>query len=761
MNIRTLIRSLGGGEITPELYGRFDLAKFQTGLASCRNFQILPHGPAANRAGFGYINEVKFSAKKTRIIEYSFNTDQTYILEFGDLYVRFHTGGATLLSAASLTISAITKANPAVVTYVGTDPANGDWFFLATIGGMTQLNGRYVKAANVNTVAKTFEITDLANVNINSISYPVYSGGGTASKVYEVATPYPEAELFSIGHEQNADVITLVHPLHPPMQLNRLGASNWTLTTITFLPTVTAPTGFGVVPSPVSGAVSYSYTVTAIATDGLEESLQTTTVAVVNDLTVVGNANTLSWAAVTGAVRYNCYKLNNGLFGYIGQTKALTFVDKNILADLTRSPPEPNAPFTGTDNYPSCVSYFEQRRVFGGSNNKPQNLWFTRSATESNMTFSIPTQADDSISLRIAARQVNKIRHIVPLSNLLILTAGGEWQAQSKNSDVITPNSISIVPQAYVGANFVRPVITSTAVLYVQAQGSRVRQLSFSWQSQKYNSEDASIMAPHLFDNNTMVDMSYSRAPTQTVWVVRNDGVLLGMTYVPEQQINAWHHHDTLNGSFESSACVAEGSEDVLYTVTRRTVNGRSVRYIERLHSRLFVLPQDAFFVDAGLTYSGAPTKLLSGLWHLENTSVAILGDGAVFPNQIVMGGQITLTQAVSTAQVGIPITAELKTLPLSFETQGLGAGRTKNIDKVYVRTNQSSGLFAGPDSNNLVQYKQRTIENYGLPPVLRSAELEINIQPLWQDDGFVALRQSDPLPLTVVSISLEVAIGG
>src|SRR5581483_10258065 len=146
--MKTLTRSYAGGEIAPELFGRLDQVKYQTGLAQALNFEILPHGPARNRAGFGFVNEVKFSAKRTRVIPFNFgsgssSSTQTYILELGDQYIRIHTQGATLLSGTSKNITGITQANPGVVTSAAHGYSNGQWLYLQSIGGMTQLNGRW------------------------------------------------------------------------------------------------------------------------------------------------------------------------------------------------------------------------------------------------------------------------------------------------------------------------------------------------------------------------------------------------------------------------------------------------------------------------------------------------------------------------------------------------------------------------------------------------------------------------------------------
>lgn len=684
-NVRTLNRSFAGGELTPEMFGRIDDQKFQTGAAKMRNFIALPHGPAANRPGFGYVNEVKTSANKTRLIPFVFSTTQTMVIELGAGYFRFHTQGATLLNGAA---------------------------------------------------------------------------------PYEIANPYAAADLFDIHYVQSADVLTLVHPNYPPQELRRLGATNWTLTPITFTPTITAPTG---VASAATQATSpsnlrdYVYVVTAVGSNGKDESLASASAVTApqNNLLQTGAYNTVTWAAVTGALRYNVYLQRNGLFGYIGQTDQLTFKDDNITPDLSKTPPLQYAPFGGAGDYPGAVSYFEQRRCFAGTINAPQNVWMTKSGTESNMAYSLPTRDDDSINIRVSAREANTIRHLVPLQNLALLTSSAEWRMTSINTDAITPSSVSVRPQSYIGANNVQPIIVNNNLLYGAARGGHVREMAYNWQANGYITGDLSLRAPHLFDGQNIVDMAYAKAPQPICWFVSDSGKLLGLTYVPEQQVGAWHWHDT-DGLFESCAVVAEGNEDVLYVIVNRTVNGTQRRYVERMASRRFATQADAFFVDAGLTYSGAPATVISGLSHLEGKTVNILGDGAVFPQAVVSGGQVALAYSASKVQIGLPITADLQTLPLAMQIDnGFGQGRQKNVNKAWLRVYQSGGIFIGPDADSLKEAKPRTNEPYGTPPSLKSTEIPVMLTPTWADSGQVFVRQKDPLPLTVVSLTLEVAVGG
>ena len=663
---------------------------------------------------------------------------------------------------------------------------------------------------------------------------------------YEVTTPYLEADLFDLHYVKSADVLTIVHPNYPPQELRRLGSTSWTLTAISFVSSLTAP---GSVTATASGGTgtTYNYVVTTVGANGIDESVASSTASCNGNLLATSAYNTISWAAATGAQRYKVYKQQNGLFGYIGQTDQLTFKDDNIVADLSVCSPQVNNPFPGAGDYPGAVSYFEQRRCFAGTTNKPQNIWMTKSGTESNMNYSLPTRDDDSITFRVAAREANTIRHILPLTNLVLLTSAAEWRITSINSDAITPSTVSVRPQSYVGASNVQPVIINNNMIYPAARGGHMRELAYSWQANGYVTGDLSLRAPHLFDGNTIVDMAFEKAPYPIVWAVSSTGTLLGLTYVPEQQVGAWHWHDT-DGSFESCCVVSEGNEDVLYVIVKRVINGSTVRYVERISTRLFSTQSDAFFVDCGATLNTANTTAttvtvsggttwasgdsvtitasaalfaypgttdvndaiiltdaagttyrltitatssttvatarlgsalpvalrgtaingfsfardsVSGLTWLEGKTVSILADGAVHPQRVVTSGKITLDQAAAKVQVGLPITADMQTLPWAAQIDaGYGQGRTKNVNKVWLRVYRSSGIFVGPDSDNLTEAKQRTTEIYGSPPALKSEEIPVMITPSWNDSGQVFVRQSDPLPLTVVSMTLEVAVG-
>lgn len=847
MSVKTLTRAFNGGIQSPEMFGRVDLAKNQTGLAKAVNFVLLPHGPAQNRSGFEYVLEVKNSLKQTRAIPFEYSTTQTYALEVGEFYVRFHVNGGTLLEA-NKNITGITNANPGVVTSAAHGYNNGDTLFLASIGGTTALNGRWVKVAGAT--ANTYQLTDLAGANIDTTAMGVYTAGGTCARVYEVVTPYAEADLFSLHYTQSADVLTITHPNYNPMELKRLGPTNWTLSSILFVPTISTPAQPTLTVSGSSGTTLNRYKMTAVSRDGLEESLPspaavsggTTAIsaitqanpakvtanghsralndpiyiagvvgmtqvageylvgsvvdannitiknldgtavdstaytaytsggtvqlaAIANDLTTAGNNNVITGAVIANAVRYNFYKFKSGLYGYIGQASVPSFTDNNIAPDMSKTPAEVDNPFSSAGNYPRSVGYFDQRRAFAGTTNKPQNFWATRSATEANLSFSIPTRDDDRIAFRIAARQANTIEHIVPLLDLMLLTSGGEWLIQTAGSDVLTNTSAKPRQISAEGANKVQPIVTGKAVLYAQARGGRVREMVYQTTTAGgngiYVSNDISVNCPDRFDPYNIVDAAYTRAPHKIGWFVRSDGMMIATTYLPEQQVQAWHEHSTQNGTFESACAVQEGSEDALYAITKRTINGRTVRYFERMRTRRLTGQASAFFVDAGSTYNGAATLTITNAWHLEGQKISILADGAVHPQRTVTNGSFTLDNAASVINFGIPITADLQTLPLAIEAEAAGQGQKKSVNSVKLRVAESSGIFAGPAFDKLKEARIRTTEPYGSPPRLQSTIVPIIMPNLVDYEAQVCVRQADPLPLTVSAMILDVALGG
>ncbi len=667
--------SFTGGELAPSLHARVDLAKYANGLKRCRNFMVHAHGGVSNRPGLKFVAEAKHRDRKSRLIEFAFNTTQTYALEFGDQYMRVHKDGGQVIEDA-IAITGATHANPVVVSAAGHGYADGDEGYIADVGGMTEINRRNFRVANVT--ADTLELQDLGGNGIDGTRYGTYTpDSGTVSRVYEIATPYLEAEIPYIKFTQSADVLSLVHPSHEVRELSRTGHAAWSLDLVTFAPKQASPVNVAVNPKS-TGSETYHYKVTAVAEETGEESLvgfgpssnvsgatQANPVVVtigshpikknakvtmrnvggmtqLNDneyiVTAVsgttitlevngseftaytsggtaqeengvtinnGNSepeNTISWNAAAKAEQYNVYKYENGLYGFIGSSEELEFTDDNIEADTTDTPPKERNPFDVPDSYPSTVAYHEQRRVFAATDDDPQTVWTTKTGAYNNMTTSSPSKSADAITFTIASNQVNRVRHIISLNDMILLTSGGEWRVDpGSNSDALAFDSLRVKPQGYRGASEVAPLIIGNTVLFVQEKGAIVRDLAYALESDGYTGNDLSILSNHLFEGLTIDDWAYAQAPHSIVWCVRSDGMLLGLTYMREHEVWGWHRHET-DGLFESVCSISEGQEDAAYVIVKRTIGGVTKRCIERFHNRFFATVKDAFFVDSGLT---------------------------------------------------------------------------------------------------------------------------------------------------------------
>ena len=387
----------------------------------------------------------------------------------------------------------------------------------------------------------------------------------------------------------------------------------------------------------------------------------------------------------------------------------------------------------------------------------------TKSGTESNFSFSTPSRDDDGIRIRLAALKLNVIEHLVPVNDLIALSSATEFRVGSINADAITPSTVNVRPQSYVGCNKVQPVIVNNNLIFPSIDGN-LREFVYSFQVNGYLTGNLCVRSSHLFDNFDIVDMAFTKSPTPIVWCVSSNGKLLGLTYVPEQQVGAWHQHETINGQFESVCVVRENNTDATYVVVKRVINGSTVRYVERLESREFESLEKCFFVDSGLSYDGSPLNVFGGLLHLRGQTVSALVDGAAFTGLVVSsGGEVTLPDGVtgSVVCIGLPITADVETLPFDAQVEGFGQGRQKNISKVWLRVQNSSGVFVGPNAGSLTEYKQRTFEPPGTPPALKTGEIEIVISPNWNDYGRIAIRQPYALPLTIMSITMEAHFGG
>ncbi len=932
--------SFNSGEWAPALNARVDISKYHSGAALLHNFFVDYRGGATARGGTKYIIQT-LSGNTVRLIPFQASLTVSYVLEFGSGYVRFINNGAPVLESPT-TISGITQANPAVVHDVAHGYTTNDWIKIQNIVGMTQVNGNYYIVIVID--VDHYSLLDLFSNPIDSSAFSAYVSGGTASRIYTLASPYSAAELADIKFAQNVNTLIFCHPNHPPYILTLITATNWTLAAITFGSTIAAPTGQAVATTLAGGSVDYAYVITAVDANGQESEISAfATLAAKTDLRSVAGTNTVSWSAVTGAVSYNVYKAEpsyagavpaGSAFGFVGNVSGLSLIDSNISPDFSQGPPVAENPFFGTgvqtvtitaagdytnqtvpsvsfsggggtgaagmvvcgiiaasiasssggwavgNNFtlsggavlsvtsvaggvitgvavvnpgalttgatntnspsgyisttgsgfsasfnvtwavtsvgitspgidyatppavafssgaatavavlgapsagnPTVPSFFQQRLVLAGPVSNPQQFNMSQTGSYFNYDVHNPIEADDAITGTLVSGQLNTIQSLIAQpQGLITLSDKQAWLLNGGGpGTAVTPSSLVANSQAYNGASKPPPIVANDHILYVQSKNSIVRDLAFNFYVQVYTGTDISILSSHLFYGFSILEWAWAEEPFKIVWAVRNDGTLLSLTFLKEQDLVAWAHSNT-QGSFKSVASVTEtvsiGTVDALYTVIQRTINGQTVQYIERMAELAY--PNgltDAWCVDAGLQYNGASTLAFMGAQHLAGATVTGLATDnlgnvtVITPFVMPVSGSFNLpapplpATGYTRATVGLAYTPQLQTLQLDTGEPTI-QGKEKKISAVTVRVNETLGLSIGKTFSTLVAMKDLVRGNVGsstnsIVTNLVTGDAMTRIDPTWDVPGQYCIQQSNPFPASILGVIPQVTIG-
>jgi hypothetical protein len=619
-------RSFTGGEISPSLYARCDMVKYATGARTIRNLIVKPEGGLDNRAGFEFVTgSIYTPGLKMRLVPFEATDGTPYIIALGQgggiIYA-----GRRLGNGSPINITGVSKASPGIVTAVAHGFLSGDFVYLQGIFGMTYLNNRVLQVGFAVT-ANTFDLYDPWTglpFDTTGAGFSAYTSGGTVEKIVKwVGTTNIDNSTYidDFRYVQSGDVMTFVRSTLSPNELKRVAHTNWTVGNITFTPAIGTPTG--VINSGAAGSTS-EWVVTAIASDTYEESLASSSTGS-SATPTSGSPITVSWSSVSGAAEYNVYRKKNGIYGLLSVVQGTSYSDTGLTPDTNDTPPI-WTDFLATYGKPAAVGYIQQRFALGNFDNNHEKIMLSKTGLFHNFTISSPLQADDAVSFVMAGDKFQPVQHLIDLGKFVAFTGKGEWLISGDDSGIIRPTSINPRQQSANGSSRLPPLRVDASALYIQSRGSIVRDIGFEIQADGYRGNDLTVFARHLFKGHTIVDWAYQQSPNGIVWLVRDDGVLLGLTYLREQQVWAWHRHDTA-GFVESVAVIPENGEDTLYLVVKRVVNGTTARLIERMAKRNFTDIRDAKFMDSFATYDGrntdsTKTMTLSGgtLWTSDET---------------------------------------------------------------------------------------------------------------------------------------------
>jgi hypothetical protein len=600
------------------------------------------------------------------------------------------------------------------------------------------------------------------------------------SRVYRVATPFNASELPQVDYEQTADVIYLAHENHVPQKVIRHDHTNWEFAEVAFSPTIGIPQNeigtatIANTDAANSGNAYFeqpaSYVVTAFDEITGQESRPSNVITLTNDLGLKRNYNTISWTAVAGATGYRIYKSENTQsYGNIGTTDAISFRDDNIGPDLSSGPPVGDNPFEADGDRPSTITFHEQRSWWGRTRNRPNGLWASRSADYENMDYTRPGREDDSIVIGLVASKVNSVNRLLSTDQgLLALTSNNVFAVQGSNEDYITATPPPRVrPKVSRGASRLKPILIDSVVFYETSKAGEVRTIGYDFQLDGLKTDDVSIFSRHLFEGFSIKSWTFAEKPASAIWVVRSDGKLLCLTWDQAQQVWGWTVCET-DGLYLKVCAITEQSEDRVYCLIQRTINGVTKYYIERMTSELWTDQVDACFLDCARTFTNTGSiAVYDRLDHLEGKTVVAWVDGkkvSVDPNGdplVVTNGSVTLQTGGTKVHIGLPFTADIETLPLALQTQqGWTVAQPQSAERAFVKVINSRGIKAGVSADQLLELKQREHEDYPDPTALFTGFLEIPISGSSGTETTVFIRSEDPTPLEVAAVLVDPSYG-
>lgn len=585
----------------------------------------------------------------------------------------------------------------------------------------------------------------------------------SVARIHKIYTPYNAVELSAVGYEQTNDVMYTVHVDKPVKRLSFLGYNDWPWTDVTFGPDIPPVVALNVTtagsPSdPGYVATDYNYVVTGISDTLGQESRASNIVSAVNDLTLDNHENRVFWTPTSQYDRYVVYKEVNGVYGYIGGTEGNSLLDNNIIADLSNTPPKAQNPFAAAGDYPSTVTFHEQRLLFARTKNRPNLVAGSQTGDFENFDFSRPARDDDAFSQALVGRRVNAVNQLISSSSLLALTADSIYSVTGGQNDPIGPNAFLPKKQSGRGVSRLRAIEVDEVVFYQPAQGARVRALNYTFELDGYRSNDVSIFSPHLFKSDQIKAWAFQGEPHSCIWAVMMSGLMLCFTWQQEQQVWGWTVCET-EGFFEDVVAITEDGADRIYVVVRREIDGVERRFYERMAVPHTEDITEACPVDCAVTQIyETPQAVVRGLDHLNGHAVVAYADGYVVEGLTVADGFVTLPEPATIVSVGLPFTCLLETLPLVLaSSRGSMHTNRQTFGAATIRTIDTKGLEASVDGENWEPMAEREgDEPMGFLPTLGDKDYQIPLTAHWSNSATVQIRQTQPLPVHITGLFLE-----
>ena len=756
--MKEAIISFNAGETTPLVHSRTDTAKYSSMCETMENMIPRIYGVAERRTGTEYIDGCYNNIVKSRVVDFEYSNTITYMIEFGNLIARFYYGDSVLLSggvevtvttpylAADLFELQFKQKNDVMwITHKDYPPMKLSRTS-ATAFSLEEIvfnDGPFLRRndiENADDVTMTCDVTDIDDTGTLVASAATFQAGhvGALFKLTQ-----PRVNVSSTGSRGATGIVCAAIDVEGTFTFNTHGT--WAATVIL-----------------ERNENEYGWEVFRSFTRVSLDNIQLTATELVSN--VQYRATVSAWTSGTIYCEITVNSSTQDGIVRVTDYHSTVLVDIEVVKALASTDAEyrwSEGAWSDVRGFPRTMTFFEDRSVYAGSIHEPQTLWFSASSIYEE--FKEGVADNSSFSVAANADKRNAILWIASLENIVCGTNGGEWRVWSSSyGEPITSTNRSIKQQSSYGSKAIQAISVNDAVLFVDFIGRKLRELTYNADKEKYVCPDLTALAEHITES-CITSMAYQRNPDPIIWCTRTDGVLLSFTYERIQDVVSWARH-IIGGTevtVESVAVKSGATEDEVWLTVKRRISGGFVRYIERIHARDFSTQEDCFFVDCGYTYDGAAATVISGLDHLEGETVSILGDGAVFPTQAVSSGDITLTEAVSKAHIGLPYTYNLKPVRPDYQSnQGSVMGSKVKIEGAVVSFYKTLNAKY-TDGTDTYTPDWRSTEDYDAPPALFTGEKDDVVNFGIKANNPFTITGSDPLPCTVRSIVYKYTVTG
>lgn len=750
------------GEVSPDVSSRFDLEQYKSALLEAENVVIRPYGAVAKRQGSQYVGQVKYSDKPTRLFEFTTNTNNSFMLEFGDKYIRVWNYGI-------YTGIEVTTPFTSDILFDLNCNQSGDVMFICSGKYPIQTLSRY---SDTDWRMSTYKLTEQPYDEINTDNgHTLTVNGDTITSTKDLFTQdmvgsviqiayYVEAvHTKSAGEVVEKKVKRYMQPQRTEKTYNNINYNVGAYSTDTELSWkfTTHGTWEGTVKLQISNNDGQTWKDYRTYTSKNDYN--------VTDTGKIEAGARLKYISDIKGGSVNC-DLSIMPFTQYGIVEIKSVTDAknakvNVLNGIKEGEPSHQwklGSWNRGRGYPKLCTFYQDRFVVAATDSKPNYIWFSRTGDYPN--FGVEkvegTITDDSaITLPVINRKMCEIRHLVPANDLIILTSGNEWIVRGDKT--ITPTNCNLKTQTQRGALSCEPQFIGNRCVFVQERGGTVRDMGYSYESDNYTGQDLTLFVKTLVKGHLAVTSAYAQDPDSIIYYVRDDGQLNCLTYIPEQKVYGWSHFVT-NGKYRYVESVAEGEQDTIYFVVDRVINNKSVKCIER-SIPLYTEDNSDVFLDCYVKVANSIKTDYINAPHLVGQMVDIVIDGQQMPSRVVPPtGVIKLDGKANVITVGLPYTTKIKIPNVEQQiNDGTLQGRVATVSRVVLRMYKSFGGKVGRTFDRMDDITLPPNELFtGDKPVILP-KMGIN----YSTDTSICIKHSDPFPFNLLSITRIVEIGG